>query len=333
MANSHPRKWASFIILLATIGTGGWFAWQYWQEVPLAAGFASGNGRIESIEIDIATKLPGRLAKVLSVEGDMVVEGQVVGRMDTKSLEAKLRQAEAQVDQARRERDQAAAIIRQRESECALAEKELNRSRTLYEKDRGAISQEKLDRDISALEAAEAMCAVAEARLANVEAKIEAAAAEVERIRVEIDDSVLKAPVNGRVLYRLAEPGEVLPAGGKVLTILDLTDVYMTIFLPTRQASKVAIGADARIIFDAAPDLVIPATVSFVAPRAQFTPKQVETRTEREKLMFRIKVRIAPELLKQHIEKVKTGIPGVAYVRLDQAAAWPEYLHVKLPND
>jgi HlyD family secretion protein len=333
MANSHTGRWSSLIILLVIISIGGWFAWQYWREVPLAAGFASGNGRIESTEIDIATKLPGRLTKVLAREGDMVAEGQVVGRMDTKSLEAKLRQAEAQVNQARRERDQAAAIIRQRESECALAGKELNRSRSMYKKERGAISQEKFDRDISALEAAEAMCAVAEARFATVGAKIEAADAEVERIRVEIDDSVLKAPVNGRVLYRLAEPGEVLPAGGKVLTILDLTDVYMTIFLPTQQASKVAIGADARIIFDAAPDLVIPATVSFVAPRAQFTPKQVETRTEREKLMFRIKVRIAPELLKQHIEKVKTGVPGVAYVRLDQAAAWPESLHVKLPND
>ena len=333
MTNSHPGRWGSLIVLLVIIGIGGRFAWQYWREVPLAAGFASGNGRIESTEIDIATKLPGRLTEVLAREGDMVAEGQVVGRMDTKSLEARLRQAQAQVVQVRRERDQAAAIIRQRESECTLAEKELNRSRSLYEKDRGSISQEKLDRDISALEAATAMCAVAEARFANVEAKIEAATAEVERIRVEIDDSVLKAPVNGRVLYRLAEPGEVLPAGGKVLTILDLTDVYMTIFLPTRQANKVAIGTDARIIFDAAPDLVIPAIVSFVAPRAQFTPKQVETRTEREKLMFRIKVKIAPALLKQHIEKVKTGVPGVAYVRLDQVAEWPDHLHVKLPDD
>jgi HlyD family secretion protein len=107
----------------------------------------------------------------------------------------------------------------------------------------------------------------------------------------------------------------------------------MTIFLPARQAGRVAIGAEARIIFDAAPDLVIPASVSFVAPSAQFTPKEVETRTEREKLMFRIKVRIAPELLQQYIEKVKTGVPGVAYVRLDQTATWPIHLHVRLPDD
>jgi HlyD family secretion protein len=67
-----------------------------------------------------------------------------------------------------------------------------------------------------------------------------------------------------------------------------------------------------------------------VAPRAQFTPKEVETRAEREKLMFRVKVRIDPELLARNAEKVKTGLPGVAYVRLDPRADWPERLRVKL---
>jgi len=333
MAGSHTGKWASIILLLAIMGIGGWFAWKYFQEPVLPEGFASGNGRIEAVETDIATKLPGRLVEVLAEEGDMVVVGQVVGRMDTKSLEAQLKEAEARVEQARREHDQAAAVIRQRDSECALAQKGLKRSRTMYGRDKGAVSQDKLDQDVAAAEVAEAVCTAAEAQLAKTDAMINVAIAEVERIRVELDDNVLVAPASGRVLYKLAEPGEVLPAGGKVLTILDLSDVYMTIFLPTRQAGKVAIGAEARIIFDAAPDLVIPATVSFVAPRAQFTPKEVETRTEREKLMFRIKVRIAPELLKQHIEKVKTGVPGVAYVRLDQRAVWPEYLNERLPND
>ncbi len=110
----------------------------------------------------------------------------------------------------------------------------------------------------------------------------------------------------------------------KVLTVLELTDVYMTIFLPTRLAGRVRIGADARLMFDALPDMAVPAKVSFVAPQAQFSPKEVETRTEREKLMFRIKVKVAPELLLQHLADVKTGVPGVAYVRLDPEAQWPE---------
>jgi HlyD family secretion protein len=105
----------------------------------------------------------------------------------------------------------------------------------------------------------------------------------------------------------------------------------MTIFLPTSLVGRLNIGAEGRIVIDAAPDLVIPAMVSFVAPRSQFTPREVETKTEREKLMFRVKVKIDPALLKKNIEKVKTGLPGVAYVLLNTNATWPEHLQVKLP--
>ena len=101
---------------------------------------------------------------------------------------------------------------------------------------------------------------------------------------------------------------------------------------PLIEAGRVSIGAEVRIIFDAAPHLVIPATVSFVAPEAQFTPKEVETRTEREKLMFRVKVRIDPELLAKHSAIMKTGVPGVAYVRLGADVVWPEQLQVRLPQ-
>ena len=143
--------------------------------------------------------------------------------------------------------------------------------------------------------------------------------ARIDRLKTDIDDCVLKTPIRGRILYRLAEPGEILGAGGKVLTVLELTDVYMTIYLPANQVGKVIIGSAARIKLDAVPEFTLPASVSFVAPEAQFTPREVETRTEREKLMFRIKVKIDPELLKKHIEKVKTGLPGVAYVQLDRS--------------
>jgi HlyD family secretion protein len=327
-------KFVTWLAALVLVGSalGGILLWKYLNRTELPDGFASGNGRIEAIEVDIATKLAGRLETVLAEEGDMVEAGQVVAHMDTKSLAAQLRSARAKVDQARRERDYAVAIVRQRESECSLADKQLARSRAMRRRDPGAISQEQIDHDASAVETARAACAAARAQLANADAAIDAAVAEVERISADIDDSTLKAPRSGRVLYRLAEPGEVLAAGGRVLTLLDLTDVYMTLFLPTDQAGRVSIGAEARIIFDAAPHLVIPATVSFVAPEAQFTPKEVETRDERDKLMFRVKARIDPALLKQHIDKVKTGVPGVAYVRLDKDLDWPEFLHIRLPQ-
>jgi HlyD family secretion protein len=160
----------------------------------------------------------------------------------------------------------------------------------------------------------------------DAEAAVEAARATIESINADITDSILTSPRDGRVQYRVAQPGEVLSAGGRVLNLVDLEDVYMTFFLPTRQAGRIAIGSEARIVLDAAPQYVIPARVSFVADVAQFTPKTVETQDEREKLMFRVKAQIPPELLRKYIQHVKTGLPGRAYVRVDPKAEWPPSL-------
>jgi len=322
------KRWIVAAALVVAIAAGA--VWWGSQRSSLPAGFASGNGRIEATEIDIAAKIQGRIAEVLVDEGDTVEAGQILARMDTKVLEAQLREAEAEVKKAEQASAAAAALMEQRAAECDLAETELKRSEKLFRE--GGISRERLDQDRTRVESARAACAQARAQFEREKAGINGAIAQVERLKADLEDSILTAPRRGRVLYRLAEPGEVLPAGGKVLTIVDVTDVYMTFFLPETVAGKVAIGAEARIVLDAAPDLVIPASISFVSPRAQFTPKEVETRTEREKLVFRIKAQIDPELLKKHEPKVKTGIPGVAYVRLDPRAEWPEHLHVRLPQ-
>ncbi|MGD2083580.1 MAG: HlyD family efflux transporter periplasmic adaptor subunit [Chromatiales bacterium] len=295
----------------------------------LPAGLVSSNGRIEAVEVDVATKLPGRLIEVTPREGDRVEAGQVVARIDTASLEARLRLAEAERRRAREGLTGARALVEQRESELAFARTELTRVRKLV--GQGHVSEEQVDRTRTQLESASAALDGARAQVAEAQAAIEAADAQVDSIRVDIADSTLRAPRRGRVLYRLSEPGEVLGAGQKVLTLLDLTDVYMVLFLPERLAGRLAIGAEARIVLDAAPELVFPATLSFVAPRAQFTPKQVETRTEREKLVFRVKARLDPELLGRHEAYVKAGLPGIGYVRIDPAVEWPERLRIELP--
>jgi len=304
-------------------------AWQYLQKPELPEGIASGNGRLEATEVNITTKYPGRLSEVNVREGDDVTAGQVLARMDVRELEAELHQAQAQVTQTQKQRIAAAAIITQRKSEVTLAEKSLARSRELYENQNIPIEQ--LQRSETTVQTAHAALSAADAGLALADAAIDAARARVESVRTRIDDSALKTPITGRVLYRLAEPGEVLPAGGKVFTVLDLTDAFMTIFLPTIQVGRLRIGDEARIIFDAIPEYTIPARVSFVSPEAQFTPKEVETRTEREKLMFRVKVRIDPALLAKHSAIIKTGVPGVAYVRIRSDIRWPESLQVRLP--
>ena len=180
--------------------------------------------------------------------------------------------------------------------------------------------------------AARAAVEASQAQLIGTESSVVAASATIKRIEVDIDDSELRAPRDGRVQVRVAQPGEVLSAGGRVLNMIDLSDVYMTFFLPETAAGRVAIGSEARIILDAAPEYVIPANISFVASTAQFTPKTVETASERQKLMFRVRAQIPPALLRKHLEQVKTGLPGVAWVKLDADAAWPDELSIQVPE-
>lgn len=342
------RRRLSAIVVLVLLSAGGIAALLYWlaTERPdtyrelihgitgdpvLPEGFASSNGRIEATEVDVASKLAGRLTEVLVREGERVEAGSVVARLDTESLDAQMRQARAELGRARAERDHAEALVAQRESELDFARRELQRMQRLAAQGQ-FVSEESVDQARTAVRTSEAAMRAARVQVAATAAAIEAAEASIDRIDVEIRDTELRAPRSGRVLYRLAEPGEVVGIGGKVLTLLDLGDVYMVIYLPTTVVGQVPLNGEARIVFDAAPEYVVPAHVSFVAARAQFTPKQVETESARERLSFRVKVQIDPELLARYEPLVKAGLPGVAYVRLDPDAAWPDRLQPRLPQ-
>ena len=259
----------------------------------------------------------------------MIDAGQVVARMDTAELEAQLHSAQAQLRRAEHEQTQAEHVIVQRDSERTFARQELERTAALVKK--GWSTREKLDQRQSEMRTAQAAYETAIASLDAAKAMIVAGQAEVVRIQEQIDDSTLVAPRRGRIQYKLAQPGEVLAAGGRVVTVLDLSEVYMTIFVPARVAGPLALGDEARVVLDPLPDYVFPANVTFVATEAQFTPKTVETEEEREKLMFRVKLTIDPELRTRYEQQVKTGIRGVGFVRMDRNAAWPENLTITLP--
>jgi HlyD family secretion protein len=324
-----PATAVRIVLVVAALGAGAVWFWSQQRAESLPAGFARGNGRIEAEDVNIATKYAGRVNEVLVQEGDAVTAGQVLARMDSAEIDAAFERAEATERQAEAAVAEAQAQIVQNQSVLKLAEISYRRALTLFQK--GNVARETVDQRQSARDGAQAALAAAESRLTSARRSVEAAKAEVKRIGTQRDDLVLRAPRSGRVQYRLAEPGEVLPAGGRVVALIDLSDVTMTIFLPTREAGRARIGSEARIVLDAAPEYVIPAAVSFIAGQAQFTPKEIETRNEREKLMFRIKLRIDPKLLRMHAERVKTGLPGEAYVRIDPDASWPSWLEVKLP--
>ena len=354
--NTSIKKNLLLAVTVIVVALLAWGIWFKMRPTGPGDGFVSGNGRIEATEIDVATKYSGRVVDISAREGDFVKAGQVLAQMQIDVLNAQHDEARAQQQQATaavasaeapvkmRESDMAAAqaVVVQHESNLDNAKRRFGRSQTLSRE--GAASIQQLDDDLASVRNAEAALIAAKAQVAAAQSAIIAAksqingaratvtatAATVTRIDADITDSQLKAPGDGRVQYRVAQPGEVLGSGGKVLNMVDLSDVYMTFFLPETVAGKVALGSEVHILLDAAPGYVIPAQVSFVSSVAQFTPKTVETASERQKLMFRVKARIDPELLKRHLKQVKTGLPGVAWVRLDAQAEWPQSLMAKV---
>ena len=330
-ARSTLRLWLILAGLLVVVGGGAGGGWYWWKlhQAALPNGIVWGNGRLEADDIDITPKYPGRVATLLVDEGDLVRAGQVVARMDTRDTEATLRKAEAQVQQASRMLEEASANVVQQKTQQKLAAQEFDRTKTLFEK--GYATAELLDQRQQVLDGANAALNAATAKVGETEHALAAAIQDVAYNKIVVDDGVLVAPRDARVQYRLVNTGEVIGAGAKIFTLLDLSKVYMTVFLPTEDVGKIALGAEGRMVLDALPNMVVPGSVTFISPTSQFTPKTVETQTERDKLMFRVKVRVDPDLLSSHIADVRTGLPGVAYIRFDPAVTWPARLQPNLP--
>lgn len=371
MAAKFSKKWIVIAIVVVVGGLLAYKYWKSTQSA-LPAGIVSGNGRLEAKLSDASAKEALRVKEVLVDEGDLVKPGQVLVRLDTVTIDAELAKNEAAVATAREEfvaakgaiatanadiaaahADIAAAhaAVEQQESEIKLAQIDADRQRRMLAEN--ATSQALFDTRQTGLEtakstltstqaqadAAQARAGAAQARAATAQSQadaaqrqIEVALAQVEVTKSRIKDATLISPVTGRVLYRLVEPGEVLGPGGKALTLVNLNDVYMEIYLPSNYAAALKTGAPARITVDYEPDKSAAAYVSFVSPEAQFTPKQVETKSEREKLMFRVKLQIPPELVTHYVERIKTGVRGVGYVKVRPDATWPQWLEKGLVN-
>jgi HlyD family secretion protein len=293
-------------------------------------GIVKTNGRIEATQVDVAAKYAGRLATLTKDEGDEVTAGEVVATISSPETEAQLRAAQAEVIKAKQAMAEALALIDQRKSDLDFTKTDFERGKMLIE--HGNIPQQMLDQRRNKFEAADAALIAANRKRDQAEAAIKAAEADVERLQSILVDLVLVSPRSGRVQYRLARAGEVVAAGQRVLTVLDLKDVYMTIYLPANVAGQLTLGDEARVILDPIPQYVMPAIISFVATEAQFTPKSVETPEEREKLMFRVKLQGEPAVLDKYHRQVKTGVRGLGFVRTDPKIAWPDELAVKLPE-
>ena len=343
-------------VLLAAAAGGGWWLYQQQEATALPDFVFHSNGRLELNRLDVASLYPGRVERVLVAEGDAVKVNEVLVELSSAQSSGQLAAAQAAtlraaelVQRARAGVTQAQQAVAQADAEIAayrqqqkVAKLELDNAKQMRREDLVSASelakrQADFERATASVKAAQAARAEAQAAVAQGQAAVAEAEAGVKQATAQADtaasadaDMAIRSPLTARVEYRLVEPGTVIGAGSRVISLLDPADVSMNVFLPNATVGGLRVGDEARLVLDGI-DAVFPAQVSFIASEAQFTPKAVETADEREKLVFRVKLKVPAEVAQRYDRLLKGGMTGDGYVRRDSSQAWPLALEVRLP--
>ncbi|HKY32508.1 MAG TPA: efflux RND transporter periplasmic adaptor subunit, partial [Candidatus Polarisedimenticolia bacterium] len=294
------------------------------------------SGHVEATEVRIAAEVPGRLVSFEAAEGDRVERGQTIARIDSTEIELALRQARAEADQAdaelrlalagarAEEIAEAEAQVRSAAADLAGAESDLRRMEELLE--RGSGTEKSRDdartrRDVArsrweALrhEAARLKAGSRPQEIERARARAEAAQARVEQIEEQLRDASVLSPVTGLITEKMAEQGELVSAGSRLAVVSDLGDPWLTVYLGEADLGRVRIGQEAEVATDGGQ--VRRGRVTFIASQAEFTPRNVQTRDERVKLVYRTKIALPNE-----DGVFKPGMPAEA--RLRTAAEGP----------
>ena len=344
------------IVLLAAAAGGGWWLYQQQESTALPDFVFHSNGRLELNRLDVASLYPGRVERVLVAEGDAVKANEVLVELSSAQSSGQLAAAQAAtlraaelVQRARAGVTQAQQAVARADAEIAayrqqqkVAKLELDNAKQMRREDLVSASelakrQADFERATASVKAAQAARAEAQAAVAQGQAAVAEAEAGVKQATAQADtaasadaDMAIRSPLTARVEYRLVEPGTVIGAGSRVISLLDPADVSMNVFLPDATVGGLRVGDEARLVLDGI-DAVFPAQVSFIASEAQFTPKAVETADEREKLVFRVKLKVPAEVAQRYDRLLKGGMTGDGYVRRDSTQAWPLALEVRLP--
>ena len=343
-------------VLLAAAAGGGWWLYQQQESTALPDFVFHSNGRLELNRLDVASLYPGRVERVLVAEGDAVKANEVLVELSSAQSSGQLAAAQAAtlraaalVQRARAGVTQAQQAVARADAEIAayrqqqkVAKLELDNAKQMRREDLVSASelakrQADFERATASVKAAQAARAEAQAAVAQGQAAVAEAEAGVKQAQAQADtaasadaDMAIRSPLTARVEYRLVEPGTVIGAGSRVISLLDPADVSMNVFLPNATVGGLRVGDEARLVLDGI-DAVFPAQVSFIASEAQFTPKAVETADEREKLVFRVKLKVPAEVAQRYDRLLKGGMTGDGYVRRDSSQAWPLALEVRLP--
>lgn len=238
-------------------------------------GVLSLSGNVEVTEVNVAFKIPGRVVKLFTDEGRTAAKNQKLAVLSNDEYEAQVAQN--------------AANLRNAEVQLQKANKDYERSVDLYNK--GAVSAQQRDDARAAYKAALSQVQQAKAMLRTSEVKLK--------------DTVIYAPLSGVVLRKNVEEGETVSAGTPIFTIGDLDHPWIKVYVKEDKLGLVKLGHQARVMTDTFPEKVYQGTVTYIASEAEFTPKNVQTREERVKLVFGVKVSV-----KNQDSELKPGMPA-----------------------
>jgi HlyD family secretion protein len=255
------------------------------------------SGTVEVTEVEISPELSAKVATLYHREGDSVEEGDPLLDLDKSNVEAQLRAAEA-AQQA------AAAQSSLARAKMANAQRDYDRSLKLYQAE--AISE-------SAFDAAETAYKIAKDTYETSLNQYKGAQAQVETLTLQLEKAHLTSPINGLILERNVEAGEVVSPGMVLMTIGDLQRPWVRVYIGEPDIGRVRISQDAIVVTDAYPNKEFPATLRYIADEAEFTPKNVQTRQERIKLVYEAKVYLTN---KEGI--LKPGMPADVSLQLEE---------------
>lgn len=294
------------------------------------------NGHVEATDVRISTKVSGRLASLEVREGDVVKTGQQLARLETTDLQLALRQARAEAQQAgaelrlrlagARAEDIAEALaqVASAEADLAGAERDLQRMQDLLAKGSGttkARDDAQTRRDVIAGRLGALRQGLARLRAGSrseekdaARARVAALEARIAQLEQQVKDATIASPLDGIVTEKIAEAGEFLQVGSGLCVVTDLANAWLTVYLPEADLGRIRIGQEAEVVTDGGQSRQ--GTITFVASLAEFTPKNVQTKDERVKLVYKVKVGLdnADGLF-------KPGMPAEA--RFTPAAAVP----------
>lgn len=294
------------------------------------------SGNIETTEVEVSFEIPGRVTERLVSEGESVEAGQLVARLEATDLghEVEMRQAElgaasallAELEAGSRPEEigQAEAALARARADASRAEAEYARQKDLFAKD--IISSREFEAAEAGYRMSSAQVDEVSQRLVMLERgprreQIEQARQRVKQARealaiakTRLSYATLMAPLSGVVLADNAEPGERVAAGTPIVTVGELSAVWLRGYIDETNLGRVKVGQNVRVTSDTYPGKVYDGRVSFIASEAQFTPKSVQTTKERVKLVYRIKVDIPNPSM-----ELKPGMPADAEILLTGA--------------